>query len=146
MPRTSQNLADLRKAFGASLDGQKNRYSDGRISSELLPALGLRDYLDGISKREHLLGAVNQATDEELLTAVHRGLDLIPFANAERDALQELLWDDSSYPAIPAKYRRDVAKRLERIDLFLDREKFETELSKLWRMDDFLIQEWTSGS
>jgi very-short-patch-repair endonuclease len=135
MPRTQQNLFDLRESFGAILGNQKDNFTDTKIP-ELLRRLGLDDYVGSSSKREHLRGAVEQASDDQLVIAAGNALTALVFPIHERDELQELVWDDGLCPTITTRYRRDVAQSIEGVDLFIDRRGFEEVLADIWRIDD----------
>lgn len=135
MARTQQNLATLRASFATILGDRKDDQSDAKIP-DLLAKLGLPDNPGSPSKRQHLAGAVLIATDDQRIVAVQRVLESIELPERERDVLQELLWDDGTSPTIPARYRRDLAKGLEQIDLALDRAGFEEVLSTFWQIDD----------
>lgn len=134
MPRTQQNLNSLRDTFSQILGDQKDHYTDTRIP-ELLFRLGLDDCAEYSSKRRHLEKAVEAAGDAQMVVAAQRALELIGFDAHERDRLQELVWDDGSVPVIPGRYRRELAEKLNTLELYLDRAAFELVLSELWQID-----------
>lgn len=142
MPRTQQNLAMLKDTFSQILGNQKDHYTDARIP-ELLFMLGLEDCTEYSSKRQHLQKAVEAATDAQRVAAAHKALELIGFEVHERDQLQELVWDDGTAPAIPGRYRRELAEKLNTTDLYLDRAAFERMLSELWRLDIISVVDFT---
>ncbi|NWC24810.1 hypothetical protein HX806_30685, partial [Pseudomonas tolaasii] len=131
MPRTQQNLDSLRETFREILGNQKPHYTDARIP-ELLSSLGLEDCTDYSSKREHLQKAVDASSDAQRVAAAQKALELIGFDVHERDQLQELVWDDGTAPLIPGRYRRELAEKLNTIDLYMDRAAFEQVLSEFW--------------
>jgi very-short-patch-repair endonuclease len=135
MPRTQQNFITLRQTLSTILGNQKHNSTDSKIP-ELLARLGLEDYLGSTSKREHLSGAVEAASDEQCVVAAQRVLSTLTLPISERDELQELVWDDGTTPDVPARFRREMAKNLESLDLALDRQGFEQTLSELWRVDE----------
>ena len=134
MPRTQQNLASLKDTFSQILGNQKDHYTDTRIP-ELLFSLGLDNCSEYNSKKRHLEKAVEDANDAQRVAAAQKALELIGFEVHERDQLQELVWDDGTAPAIPGRYRRELAKKLNTIELCLDRAAFEQVLSELWQID-----------
>ncbi|MBK5516687.1 hypothetical protein [Pseudomonas sp. TH10] len=134
MPRTQQNLTKLRDAFSEILGNQKDHYTDARIP-ELLFKLGLDDCTEYDSKRRHLQKAVEAAGDVQIVAAAQRALELIGFEVHERDQLQELVWDDGTAPVIPGRYRRELAEKLNAIDLYMERDAFEQVLNEFWRID-----------
>lgn len=134
MPRTQQNLISLRDTFSQILGNQKDHYTDSRIP-ELLFRLGLDDCTEYNSKRRHLEKAVEAAGDTQMVAAAQSALELLGFDVHERDQLQELVWDDGTAPVIPGRYRRELAEKLNTLDLYLDRAAFEQVLSEFWRID-----------
>lgn len=142
MPRTQQNLAKLRDAFSEILGNQKDHYTDARIP-ELLFKLGLDDCTEYDSKRRHLQKAVEASGDVQIVAAAQRALELIGFEVHERDQLQELVWDDGTAPVIPGRYRRELAEKLNNIDLFMTRTAFEQVLSEFWRLDIISVVDFT---
>ena len=142
MPRTQQNLSSLRDTFSQILGNQKDHYTDTRIP-ELLFRLGLDDCTEYNSKRRHLEKAVEAASDVQMVAAAQKALELIGFEIHERDQLQELVWDDGTAPAIPGRYRRELAEKLNTIDLYMDRAAFEQVLSEFWRLDMILVVDFT---
>lgn len=145
MPRTQQNLDSLRETFREILGNQKPHYTDARIP-ELLSSLGLEDCTDYSSKREHLHKAVDAASDAQRVGAAQKALELIGFEVHERDQLQELVWDDGTALVIPGRYRRELAEKLNTIDLFVDRTAFERVLSEFWRLDIVSVMDFTRST
>lgn len=134
MPRTQRNLTSLREIFSQLLGNQKNHYTDTQIP-ELLFRLGLDDCTEYDSKKRHLEKALEIAADTQMVAAAQRALELLSFEIHERDQLQELVWDDGTAPLIPGRYRRELAEKLNTIDLYIDRAAFEQVLSEYWRID-----------
>lgn len=135
MPRTPSNLIALRERLGEILGEQKKHYTGTQIPG-VLASIGLSDYLGAPSKRDHFRGAVREASDEQLVFAASAALATLALPVAHRDELQELCWDDGSRPAIPARYRRDLSRRLDQQELFLHGEGFLTTLASFWRIDE----------
>ena len=52
-----------------------------------------------------------------------------------RNQIQDILWSDSPPPPIPKRYRREVAHRLNREELYGDARKFDDLLERLWILD-----------
>ena len=123
MPRTQQNLISLRDTFSQILGNQKDHYTGTRIP-ELLFRLGLDDCTEYNSKRRHLERSVEAAGDTQMVAAAQSALELLGFEVHERDQLQELVWDDGTAPLIPGRYRRELAEKLNTIDLYIDRAAF----------------------
>lgn len=135
MPRTPSNLIELRERLGVILGEQKQHYSGVQIPG-VLASLGLNDFVGAPSKRDHFRGAVYEASDEQLIFAAGAALAQLDLPVVHRDELQELYWDDGSRPAIPARYRRDLSRRLDQQELFLHAEGFLSTLASFWRIDE----------
>ncbi|MNM42310.1 hypothetical protein D3C81_531430 [compost metagenome] len=144
MPRTPTNLIALRERFGEILGEQKSQYTDARIP-DVLSSLGLADYEGSTSKREHFRGAVEAATDAELVSAAGAALELLRLPIAHREELQELFWDDGSRPVIPMRFRRELAQRLDKEALFVDGAGFLETIAEFWRIDEYTMLFLTSG-
>lgn len=136
MARTQENQSMLRERLGEILGNQKNNFTGSTIPV-LLEQLGLNNScITATSKRDHLRSATQNASYEQALFAAAKALEILPLPMHERDELQELIWDDGSHPVIPVRYRRDVAQKLDNVDLFLDKEGFNEVLESLWRVHD----------
>ncbi|MDY1590458.1 AbiJ-related protein, partial [Pseudomonas paraeruginosa] len=114
---------------------RKTSFTSSQIPP-LLERLGLSDCPDAPSKRDQLRGAVHASTDDQIVMAAYRALEMLPLPVHERDELQELVWDDGNAPIVPSRYRRELAQQLAQVELFLDAEGFHEMLSELWRVDD----------
>lgn len=136
MARSRQNLDDLRATFGLIMGDQKDRFTGGKIP-ELLDWLGLEDCPEATSKRDRLRGAVEASSDEQVALGAQQALGVLQLQPAERDDLQELIWAGIPHPDIPARFRRDVARQLGKIELCLDRRGFDESLGEFWRVDEF---------
>ncbi|WP_268562162.1 hypothetical protein [Pseudomonas protegens] len=135
MPRAPSNLIGLRERLGEILGEQKSHYTGTQIPG-VLASIGLNDYFGVPLKRDHFRGAVYEVSDEQLVFAAGAALAQLDLPVVHRDELQELYWDDGSRPAIPARYRRDVSRRLDQQELFLHGEGFLTTLASFWRIDE----------
>ncbi len=135
MQRTQENLSMLRQQLGEILGNQKDSFTGSKIP-DLLQQLGLNDSTTTTTKRELLRSAVLNSTYEQAVSGAIKVLEILTLPKHERDKLQELIWDDGSYPVIPARYRRDVARQLDEIELFLDKEGFHEILRNLWHINN----------
>lgn len=95
-----------------------------------LPALALEG-----TKRERVAASFNALADTEL-PAVARKLLVSHGTNSwMRNQIQDILWSDGSCPPIPKRYRRELARRLDSQELFMDARRFDELLERLWVLD-----------
>jgi very-short-patch-repair endonuclease len=83
--------------------------------------------------------------DAELPRVAECFLRLFPPSAALRNELQDLLWADVPGPEIPKRFRRELAQALAPEDLYLDPERFDKLLERLWIIDDDLFAIFLSG-
>jgi hypothetical protein len=77
------------------------------------------------------------------VAAATRTLELLSLPVHERDELQELVWDDGTAPNIPGRHRRELAEKLNPVELYVDRVGFEQILSELWQIDTMPTWDFT---
>ncbi|WP_435605849.1 hypothetical protein [Pseudomonas knackmussii] len=95
-----------------------------------LPAPGA----DG-SKRERMTASFNAVADTGLPIVARKLLVRHPPNATTRNQIQDILWSDSPCPPIPKRYRREVARRLNREELYGDARRFDELLERLWILD-----------
>lgn len=135
MPLSQTQHDELRALLRETLGNQKLRYT-GTLITGLLQELGLDDCPTATTKADRLRGAVDASTDEQVFTAAHRALGILTLMVRERDAIQEALWKGEGYPAVPARYRRDLAKALDAFPLYTDLNGFYDLLRGVWQVED----------
>ncbi len=97
------------------------------------------------SKRERMTASFNALTDAELPTVAHNLLIRGTPNSTIRNQIQDILWGDSEYPTIPKRHRREVARRLNAEELYMDARKFDELLERLWILDHHDWVELFSG-
>lgn len=135
MPRSQSNVTTLRDRFAQILGDQKGYFSGTTIPA-LLTRLGLNSCLNASSNREQLSGAVHASDDDQVISAARMALVSLRLAAHERFELQDLVWDDGSTVVINTRFRHEVAKSLNDVDLCFEREGFFVSLEELWHIDD----------
>lgn len=75
-------------------------------------------------------------SDAELPRVAERFLELHPPAPNVRNEIQDPLWADTAAPEIPKRFRREVARALPVDDIYLDAQRFNDLLDRLWVLDD----------
>jgi very-short-patch-repair endonuclease len=88
------------------------------------------------SKREKIGASFDGLCDAELPRVAERFLQLYPPSPCERNKLQDILWADTTAPEIPKRFRREVARTLAIDGIFLDAQRFDALLDRLWVLDD----------
>ncbi|MFC8752905.1 hypothetical protein ACN429_19760 [Pseudomonas oryzihabitans] len=135
MPLNQTEHDELRALFRDILGNQRLRYT-GALIPALLEDLGLDDCPTAETKAERLRGAVDVSTDEQVFKAAHRALEAMTLSVGERDAIQEVLWKRETFPAVPARYRRELAKCLDVLPLYTDLAGFYGLLRAVWQVDE----------
>jgi hypothetical protein len=108
---------------------------------ELSDALGLppAPRLEGQSKAEYIKSRLGPIQDDRLDAIAEAFVAEHPFVGTADERtwkIQELLWVRCPGPPIPKKYRNELARRLEKVPLFLKGQKFLEALRRLWVIDD----------
>lgn len=98
-------------------------------------ALGLRSPPPDGSKRERMAASFEAVADTELPNVARNLLERRPPDARTRNQIQDILWGDSVCSLIPKRYRREVARRLNTEELFIDGRKFDELLERLWILD-----------
>jgi len=135
MPLSQTQHDELRSLLRETLGNQKLRYT-GTLITALLEDLGLDDCPTATTKAERLRGAVDASTDEQVFKAAHRALGVLTLMVRERDVIREALWVGEGCPPIPARYRRDLAKRLDALPLYTDLSGFYDVLRGVWQVEE----------
>jgi hypothetical protein len=94
------------------------------------------------TKRDRLRMSMAATQDASLPEVARRLLLQHPPPSAIRNQLEDVLWSDGVCPPIPKRYRREVARRIEAEELYVDRDKFDELLERLWVLGDEL---WTDA-
>lgn len=101
----------------------------------LCKELGLPAPVTDGSKRERMSVCFDATVDTDLPVVARKLLERHPPNATTRNQIQDVLWGDSACPAIPKRYRREVAQRLNGEDLYGDARKFDALLDRLWILD-----------
>jgi hypothetical protein len=93
------------------------------------------------SKRERFAASFDALAEDYLPTVAERLLSRRSLRASERNELQELLWDGCG-PSVPKRFRREVSRAIETLELFLDRRRFDELLDRLWVLQDDALLGW----
>ncbi|WP_258397471.1 AbiJ-related protein [Paraburkholderia unamae] len=109
------------------------------VTHTMLPALceelGLPAPAVEGSKRERVTASFNALANADLPAVARKLLLRHPPEAATRNQIQDVLWNDRSFPPIPKRYRREVARRLNSEELYGDARGFDELLERLWILD-----------
>lgn len=97
--------------------------------------LGLPQPIEGVSKRERMESCFVELEDGDLPDIAERLLQLHPPSAADRNSVQDLLWEDR-FPEVIKRTRREVARAIDGVALFLDTRHFDILLEALWVVDN----------
>jgi very-short-patch-repair endonuclease len=99
--------------------------------------LGLPSPDGGGSKRERMQASFDALPDSGLVVVAQAYLRLHCRSARERTQIEEILWSDDVGPSIPKRFRRELARALSAEDLYLDADRFDELLERLWILDEF---------
>lgn len=88
------------------------------------------------SKREKITTSFEALSDADLPVLAERLLKLHPPSPSTRNEIQDFLWADIFGPEIPKKFRRELARTLSINDLYMNSQRFDDLLDRLWILDD----------
>jgi hypothetical protein len=91
------------------------------------------------SKRERMASSFEAVADTDLPAVACKLLVRHPPSATTRNQIQDILWSDSACRPIPKRYRREVARRLNREELYVDARKFDDLVERLWILD---VDDW----
>lgn len=87
------------------------------------------------SLRERIKRSYAQVSNEALPQVAQRILARVRLNSATRNAIEDLLWAESSPPEIPKRTRRELARALDLADMARHESLFMTMLEGLWVLD-----------
>src|ERR1039458_4802270 len=130
------NLKLLRGTLGPLVLALKDRGTHEMLRGTG-PKLGLPPPAEG-SKREKMQASFEAAEDGDLPAIAQHVLVEYPPSPRKRNDIQDLLWIATPAKEILKKHRRQIAKVLEIVDLYIDSTKFIDHIESLWILDDEL--------
>ena len=91
------------------------------------------------NKRERMSTSFDALPNADLPRVANRILELYPPAANVRNEIQDLLWADSAGPKILKRFRRELARTLDVDNIYLDAQRFNDLLDRLWVLGDDLL-------
>lgn len=125
------DLIRLRQILGPFIEALKDVETHKRLGS-LCERLGLPTPDAAGSKRERMRASFAALPDADLPKVAINFLELYPPDPSDRNVIQGLIWADLPTPAIPKRYRRELARAIAVEDLYLDAQRFDNLLERLW--------------
>lgn len=98
--------------------------------------LGMRPPAAEGSKRDRLLDSFDAASENDLIRIAENYVRHYTRDAEMRNRIQELIWLNTPCPAVPKRFRREVANRLDSENLFLNAKHFMELLESLWILED----------
>ncbi|RBB37541.1 hypothetical protein DPV79_21330 [Burkholderia reimsis] len=107
-----------------------------RCTHDTLPAfcvdLGMPVVDAGGSKRDQLHASFDAQRDADLPETAYRVIERGYVSATTRNRIQDLLWMDDRCPAIPLRFRRELARSLQPLPRYGDARRFNDLLQRLW--------------
>lgn len=125
------DLVRLRQLLSPFIEALKDAETHDRLGS-MCERLGLPSPDSGGSKRERMRASLTALPNSDLPKVAINLLELYPPEPADRNVIQDLLWSDLPVPAIPKRYRRELARAIDIEHLYLDSQRFHNLLERLW--------------
>ena len=125
------DLARLRQILGPFIEALKDLETHERLGS-LCERLGLPNPDGGGSKRDRMRASFAALADADLPKVAINLLEFHPPNPSDRNQIQDLIWADLPTPSIPKRYRRELARGIAVDDLYLDAQRFDNLLERLW--------------
>ncbi|MFG2775050.1 hypothetical protein [Streptomyces sp. NPDC048350] len=144
--------------MGARMDvARLRRLIDGvlarlytRYTAKELPALCERLCLPppgaGVSKHERLVASLDACSDDRLPDVADAVLEQEELGQAERMALQDVLWLGRHHVQIPSRTRRELARDFDLSDHLGYPDRFMALLGRLWHLDNDPLSGWVTST
>jgi very-short-patch-repair endonuclease len=132
----------LRRKLRELIGGLKDHATHARLP-ELCEQLGLASPDSEGSKRDRLYDSFDATPDSDLAKVANVYLSEFPPSAEIRNEIQELVWALAPTPAVPIRFRREVATALEGRQLWLKSRAFMDLLQSLFILEgplDFITQ------
>ena len=129
------DFVQLRNLLKPGIMGLKDAASHAQIPS-ICDKLGLPQPEVGGSKAQRLEASYEAVADLDLIEVAQRFLNQHPPDAKVRNSIQDAIWSAKAFPAIPKRFRREVARSLEGEVLFEDGQRFDELLDQIWILDN----------
>ncbi|MFG6490524.1 hypothetical protein ACG04R_27925 [Roseateles sp. BYS78W] len=136
------DVAALREALRPFVGGLKDNCTNTRMP-EYCQQLGLPPPPEGGDKRGRMHAAFDALPDDDVPEFAVGLLSRRMLGPQLRNEVQDLLWSDTPNIAIPKRNRRELARALQRLELFHHWENFEQLLQDVFIIEDDLTMLFT---
>lgn len=113
------------------------RHTRGEDLDDFCAAHGLSKPVTGSSKRERLASAMAETSDSDMAVVGERVLSgaVLGVDRETRTKIQDILWQDCVVPALSKKVRREIARAIDAVPLYLHLNGFDRLLQSLWPVE-----------
>lgn len=134
------DIVQLRVILGQQIVRLKDSNTNSGLM-KLCAELGLPFPTDPETKAERLEAGFAQVPDADIPELARRFVLRCQPDACVRNVIQDILWCGEGYPDIPKRVRRELAKALSQVELFIDPSKFDELLEQLWDLgnDSFSV-------
>jgi very-short-patch-repair endonuclease len=139
------DMARLRSLIDGVLLTLYRRYTAKELPG-LCDRLGLPSPGVGGTKHESLVASLNACPDDRLPDVANAVLEQEQLDQAERMALQDVLWLGRYHVQIPGRTRRELARDFDLSDHLGYPDRFLALLGRLWHLDNDSMSEWTTSA
>ncbi|WP_217197996.1 hypothetical protein [Streptomyces buecherae] len=138
-----KDVALLRRLMDGVLLTLYTRYTAKELPA-LCDRLGLPAPSEGGTKHERLVASLNVCSDDRLPDVAETVLEQEELGQAERMALQDVLWLGRHHVQIPSRTRRELARDFDLSDHLGYPDRFMGLLGRLWHLDNDPLGGWTT--
>lgn len=125
------DTAALRDILRPLIGDLKDRFTHDGLST-FCTEFGMPVPDTGGSKRDRLYASFDSLADADLPRTINLLIESALVSAATRNRLQDILWADGGGPSVPLRYRRELARSIERVPMFGDARRFDDLLQKFW--------------
>ncbi|MFI1808383.1 hypothetical protein ACH415_32750 [Streptomyces californicus] len=137
------DIALLRRLIDGVLLTLYRRYTEKELPA-LCERLGLPEPSEGSTKHERLVAGLKACPDDRLPDVAAAVLEQEELDQAERMALQDVLWLGRHHVHIPGRTRRELARDFDLSDHLGYPDRFMSLLGRLWHLDNDPLGGWTT--
>ncbi len=138
-------MARLRRLIDGVLLTLYRRYTAKELPA-LCDRLGLPSPSVGDTKHERLVASLNACPDDRLPDVADAVLEQEELDQAERMALQDVLWLGRHHVQIPSRTRRELARDFDLAGHLGYPDRFMALLGRLWHLDNDPLSGWATSA
>ncbi|WP_234319372.1 hypothetical protein [Streptomyces sp. NRRL S-237] len=139
------DVALLRRLIDRVLATLYTRYGLKELP-DLCRRLGLPPPDEGNTKHERLVASLNACPDDRLPDVADAVLEQEELGQAERMALQDVLWLGRHHVQIPSRTRRELARDFDLSDHLGYPDRFMALLGRMWHLDNDPLSGWVTST